>query len=62
MKNNLFCLYAQEITPLDTRDKKKYLEILLRLKDDKNNIISPNIFLEQAQKCGLMSQIDAWVI
>jgi len=62
LKNNLFSLYAQSITPLGLDDKRKHFEILLRLTDIKNQIISPNIFLDVANRNGLMPAIDIWVI
>ena len=62
LEKNLFCLYGQIISPLKTSDKKKHLEILLRLKDEDNNIIRPGVFLDIAHHCSLMPQIDIWVI
>lgn len=62
LKNDLFSLYAQSITPLGLDDKRKHFEILLRLTDTKNQVISPNIFLDVANRNCLMPDIDTWVI
>ena len=61
LEKNLFCLYGQEITPLETSDQRKHLEVLLRLQDERQ-ILSPGIFLDIAHRCSLMPQIDSWVI
>ena len=62
LANNLFSLYAQSITTLRLDDKRKHFEILLRLTDTENQVISPNIFLDVANRNSLMPQIDTWVI
>ena len=62
LEKNLFCLYAQSIEPLDTKDKRQHFEILLRLKEQDNNIIMPNDFLPIANYFSMMPQIDSWVI
>ncbi|MEM7758740.1 MAG: EAL domain-containing protein [Cyanobacteria bacterium P01_A01_bin.40] len=62
LANNLFSLYAQSITPLGLNDQRKHFEILLRLTDTENQVISPNIFLDVANRNSLMPNIDTWVI
>ncbi len=62
LDNNLFSLYAQSITSLGFNDKRKHFEILLRLTDRENQVISPNIFLDAANRNSLMPNIDTWVI
>ena len=62
LKNDLFSLYAQAITPLETNDQKRYFEILLRLTDEDGQVISPNVFLDIANRNFLMPDIDTWVI
>ncbi len=58
-----FQLYAQEILSVvsENRTRKNY-EILLRLEDNENQIITPNIFLPAAERFSLTSAIDKWVI
>ncbi len=62
LENNLFSLYAQSITPLDINDSRKYFEILLRLTDEEGQVITPNFFLDIAERNSMMPEIDIWVI
>lgn len=62
LRENLFSLYAQPITPLCLDDRKQYFEILLRLTDQQNQVILPGAFLEVANRNFLMPNIDTWVI
>ena len=62
LKENLFSLYAQPITPLEIDDQKRYFEILLRLTDGGEGVILPNVFLDIANRNSLMPDIDTWVI
>ena len=62
LEKNLFCLYAQSIKPLDTEDSRQHFEILLRLREQDDTIISPNNFLPIANRYSMMPQIDSWVI
>ncbi len=62
LKENLFSLYAQPIAPLGIDDEKKYFEILLRLTDEGDQVIAPDVFLEIANSNFLMPDIDTWVI
>lgn len=56
-----FTLYYQEIKSIKKEDFKK-VEILLRLKGDDGNIISPIDFIPPAERYGLMPEIDRLVI
>ncbi len=62
LKENLFSLYAQPIAPLEIDDPKKYFEILLRLTDESDRVIAPDVFLDIANSNFLMLDIDTWVI
>jgi len=63
MEQNQFMLYAQRIQSTDRRkDKKLHIEVLLRLKDDLGNIITPNVFIPAAERYHLVSRLDMWVI
>ncbi|MEB3280439.1 MAG: EAL domain-containing protein [Lyngbya sp.] len=59
---NRFCLYLQEVTPLATLDHRRYSEVLLRLKTENNQLISPALFLRVAERYHLSSQIERWVM
>ncbi|EGF30622.1 hypothetical protein IMCC9480_1122 [Oxalobacteraceae bacterium IMCC9480] len=67
LERDRFCLYAQPIVSLRTTagdDDLPYahVEILLRLLDDDDRLIAPMAFIPAAERYGLMSQIDRWVI
>jgi diguanylate cyclase (GGDEF)-like protein/PAS domain S-box-containing protein len=59
-----FLLLYQPIIALDPEQTRLHTrgEILLRMLDDENNIITPGAFLPAAERFGLMPQIDRWVI
>lgn len=61
LEENRFCLYAQAIVPLGDGVDKHY-ELLLRMLNEKGDIIPPNAFLPAAERYDLMGQLDAWVI
>ncbi|MET0654622.1 MAG: EAL domain-containing protein, partial [Pseudoxanthomonas sp.] len=53
----------QEIVPLGgKRSDAPTIELLLRLRDDKDGIVLPGTFLQAAERYGLMPAIDRWVI
>jgi diguanylate cyclase (GGDEF)-like protein/PAS domain S-box-containing protein len=54
-------LYAQPIVELTTGAVLQE-ELLLRMLDREGNIVPPLIFLPTAERCGLISEIDRWVI
>ncbi len=62
--NNLFILYKQAIQPINKQydSGKVHCEILLRMKDDNGNIITPDKFIPCAERYNLMHLIDKWVI
>jgi diguanylate cyclase (GGDEF)-like protein/PAS domain S-box-containing protein len=67
LEKDYFCLYYQPIVPaIDnlTRDfpSREYYEVLLRLRDEVGNLISPMAFIPAAERYGLMHLIDRWVI
>lgn len=61
LEEDRFCLYAQAIESLGSSDRRHY-EMLLRLVDEKGNIIGPDTFLPAAERYGLMGKVDRWVI
>ncbi|MBL4638782.1 MAG: EAL domain-containing protein, partial [Proteobacteria bacterium] len=61
LEEDKFCLYAQSIVPLDHNTDKHY-ELLIRMIDDKGEIIQPGAFLPAAERYNLITQIDRWVI
>ena len=64
LEQDLFQLYYQPIIETDPRNSSGGLhyEILLRMLDEKRNLIAPGIFLPAAERYRLSSEIDRWVI
>ncbi len=56
-----FVLHAQPIVDLVTGAVVQR-ELLLRLRDRDDKLIAPLAFLPTAERCGLIGQIDQWVI
>ncbi|QEN05463.1 EAL domain-containing protein [Thiospirochaeta perfilievii] len=56
-----FILYYQDIQSVKASNTKK-IELLVRLKDDNGEILSPNDFIPSAEEYGLMPEIDKIVI
>ncbi|MFK8030349.1 MAG: putative bifunctional diguanylate cyclase/phosphodiesterase [Gammaproteobacteria bacterium] len=61
LKNNRFSLFSQVIEPTNPNNKAHF-EILLRMLDDDDNILSPAVFMPVAERYHLMPSIDCWVI
>lgn len=57
-----FEMYAQAIEALTEGHKHHHCEILIRLKDDEGNILSPAEFLPAAERYRLMPDIDMYVL
>ncbi|MCI0910720.1 EAL domain-containing protein [Pseudomonas putida] len=62
LEENRFCLYAQEIAALTTLEGPGHVEILLRLQDESGRTILPDSFIPAAERYGLMTAIDRWVV
>ena len=62
LEKNEFLLYAQTIEPLDKSDTKTHLEVLIRMRDEQGELIPPGAFIPAAERFGLMSSIDRWVV
>jgi len=63
LESDRFCLYAQEIAPLQEKNPTgRHVELLLRLKDPSGRIIPPSEFIPAAERYGLMTLIDRRVV
>jgi EAL domain-containing protein (putative c-di-GMP-specific phosphodiesterase class I) len=63
LENNRFCLHAQKIAPLDEHNTDGlHLELLLRLQDEDGRLVAPGSFIPAAERYGLMTLIDRWVV
>lgn len=63
LANNRFELYAQPIVALSAQTEPPlHYELLLRLLDRRNQVVAPEAFIPTAERYGLMTAIDRWVI
>jgi EAL domain-containing protein (putative c-di-GMP-specific phosphodiesterase class I)/PAS domain-containing protein len=63
MEENQFLLFAQKILSLKSgaSDPACY-EILLRLREEEDNLLPPGGFIPIAEQYGMMEEIDRWVV
>lgn len=61
LETNQFVLAAQPLVETRTRNVVGY-EILIRLRGDDGSLIMPSGFLASAERFGLITEIDAWVV
>lgn len=62
LEENRFQIYRQKILPLQENEALEHYEILLRLKDNNGDIISPFHFIPAAERYNLMTKLDQWVV
>ncbi|APW38356.1 PAS domain S-box protein [Rhodoferax koreense] len=63
LEEDRFCLYAQEIAPLQPGGPAGvHVEVLLRLRDEHGAMVAPGLFIPAAERYGLMPSIDRWVV
>ena len=60
LDEDYFCLYAQPI--LDLNNAQKHYELLVRMLDEKGDIIPPGAFLPAAERYNLIVKLDRWVV
>ena len=62
LEEERLCLYAQEIAPLGPNLGGSHVEILLRLEDENGRTVMPGNFIPAAERYGLMTALDRWVV
>ncbi len=62
LEEDRFFLYYQPIVSLQKSSKEKHYELLIRMKDENGQLVSPGQFLPAAERYGLSVKIDHWVI
>ena len=60
LQHDGFILLAQPIIGLATGHTSQY-ELLLRMRDQRGNLIEPDAFLHIAERLGMVQEIDRWV-
>jgi EAL domain-containing protein (putative c-di-GMP-specific phosphodiesterase class I)/GGDEF domain-containing protein len=61
MAENRLVLFVQPMRPMRT-DMPGHGEVLLRIKSDEEGYVSPAIFLREAERQKLITQVDHWVL
>lgn len=62
LDENRFELHAQRLVPLGIERAGVNAEVLLRLRDDRGELIQPSAFLPAAERFHLATRIDRWVL
>jgi diguanylate cyclase (GGDEF)-like protein len=63
LEENRFELFRQTIMPLQSGlETGAHYELLLRMRDESGNLVSPDLFIVAAERFGLTPSIDRWVI
>jgi diguanylate cyclase (GGDEF)-like protein/PAS domain S-box-containing protein len=61
LRDDMFVVYAQPIASLNGHAADRY-ELLVRMLDDDGSVVAPGAFLPVAERFGLISEIDIWMI
>lgn len=61
LAENQFLLFAQKILSLKSGIPDCY-EVLLRLKEEEDNLLPPGGFIPVAERYGMMEELDRWVV
>jgi EAL domain-containing protein (putative c-di-GMP-specific phosphodiesterase class I) len=63
LDENRFELFRQTIQPLQANaEQGAHYELLIRMRDETGSLIAPGLFIAAAERYGLMTAIDRWVI
>lgn len=63
LEEDRFRLYRQPIAPVVSSSKRvEHYEVLLRMLDETDTLVSPDAFISTAERYNLMPAIDRWVI
>lgn len=62
LDENRFEIFRQTIQPLQETNQGEHYELLLRMRDENNALVSPELFIAAAERYGITPNIDRWVI
>ncbi|CAN0473483.1 unnamed protein product, partial [Scytosiphon promiscuus] len=61
LQKGRFALHVMPIAPVDGRSKPRH-EVLLRVVSEDGRALPPQVFITAAERHGLMSRVDRWVV
>jgi diguanylate cyclase (GGDEF)-like protein/PAS domain S-box-containing protein len=63
IKSDRLTLYYQDIVPVfPDSGAGRHFEVLVRMLDEQDNIVAPDIFLPAAERYNLITSLDRWVV
>jgi diguanylate cyclase (GGDEF)-like protein/PAS domain S-box-containing protein len=62
LEEDRFELFRQTILPLQETEQGEHYELLLRMRDEKGSLVSPDLFIAAAERYGIMPNVDRWVV
>jgi diguanylate cyclase (GGDEF)-like protein/PAS domain S-box-containing protein len=62
LEESRFELFRMTIMPLQEEHSGAHYELLLRMKDENGQMVSPDVFITAAERYGITPSIDRWVI
>ncbi len=62
LEESRFELFRMTIQPLQKHEPGAHYELLLRMRDETGKIVSPDNFINAAERYGITPQIDRWVV
>lgn len=62
MENDHFVLYGQRIMPLQKPGALPSYEVLLRLRGENGELVSPGLFIPAAERYHMAGRLDRWVV
>lgn len=61
-ENGGFCLLAQRLHPLAATGGMHMMEVLVRMRDERGQMVAPMAFIPAAERYGMTGRLDRWVI
>jgi EAL domain-containing protein (putative c-di-GMP-specific phosphodiesterase class I) len=62
LQKDEFELYAQRIAALGERNVYPMAEVLVRMREEEERLLPPGTFLPMFERCGMMPELDRWVM
>ena len=62
LEENRFEIFRQTILPLQAEDTGSHYELLLRMRDESGQLVSPELFIAAAERYAITPKIDRWVV